>query len=134
MTESFPLIEEVSRERLRKLDPLLTHLSLLSVNCRYDFLVQDFYFRLRIEALFPIYLHLIFTNFCMNLIFGLFQSGILQATKAVNIKFKLRKNQFYLTQYFKQEFYKNQVQMKKGLATLAAEILDKWKSYLSLKA
>ena len=51
MTESFPLIEEVSRERLRKLDPLLTHLSLLSVNCRYDFLFQDFYFRLRIQTL-----------------------------------------------------------------------------------
>ena len=36
------------------MDPLLTHLSLLSVNCRYDFLFQDFYFRLRIQALPPV--------------------------------------------------------------------------------
>ena len=86
-----------SRERLRKLDPLLTHLSLLSVNCRYDFLFQDSYFRLRIQALPPIYLHLIFAilqfeiSSLMNWIFSLFQTWILQATAGRKIQFKLGK-------------------------------------------
>ena len=45
----------------------------------------------------PIYLHLIFAKFqfeissLMNLIFGLFQTGIFHGTQAVNIKFKLDK-------------------------------------------
>ena len=47
------------------MDPLLTHLSLLSVNCRYDFHFQDFYFRLRIQALahWKIYYYSIEINF-----------------------------------------------------------------------
>ena len=47
------------------MDPLLTHLSLLSVNCRYDFLFQDFYFRFRIQALahWKIYYYSIEINF-----------------------------------------------------------------------
>ena len=54
----------------------------------------------------------------MNLIFGRFQTGILQATQAVNIKFKLEKNQVHQTRYVKLEFCNNQTQIDKGILCL----------------
>ena len=39
-THSVGLSDQEEVEHLRKLGPLLMHLSLLSVNCRYDFLLE----------------------------------------------------------------------------------------------
>ena len=66
----------------------------------------------------PIYLRLIFAktkkSSTSNVTWYVFQTGILQATQAVNIKFKLWKNQIHQTWFFKLEFCKNQGHIDSG--------------------
>ena len=65
----------------------------------------------------PIYLHSIFAilhfeiSHLMNLMFSLFQTGILQATAGQKIQLKQGKNPVHQTRYFKLENCKNQVKI-----------------------
>ena len=70
----------------------------------------------------PIYLHLIFEissswNWFLNLIFCLFQTGFLQATQAVKIKFEKDKIKFknqVRQSISRTRYFKNQVQIDRG--------------------